>query len=194
MKSILLTLSILFAIHSNSSAQKIPQDDMIPMFHHYAQKNWDSLYIVTSNILKKYPDDTTNFKSNINYAFFIAAAGKTATHRMSYPELREALKPFLGRSFLTPVHATTIDKKLNQTGVTLISRDKSGSKATTLIRTADEKTVLCIEEFILKKNVTPSTFKPKYIRCGGKLFSIEINSKMDNTWIIHLVFTDSYYL
>ena len=168
---------------------------MIPMFQHWGKKNWDSVYIVSKEILRKCPNDTTAFKSNMNYAFVYSAAAKTAEHKMTYPELREALKSFLGKPFLTPVHATTTDKKLNQSGVTLITRDKTGSRATTISRTDDQKTIICIEEFNFKKKIKPTQdFKNRFIRCGGKLYSIEINSKMDDVWIIHLVFYDAYYL
>jgi hypothetical protein len=216
MKKLFLTLSFLIAvnlfcysqkaepkkkntIHANkqkqTDVQKIPQNDMIPMFQYWGKKNWDSVYIVTSEILRKYPNDTSNFKSNINYAFIIAAAAKTAAHKMTYPELREAVRPLLGKLFLTPVHATTTDKKLNQAGVTLITSDKSGSKATTIIRSTDEKTILSIEEFNFKKKIKlTNEYRDKFIRCGGKLYSIEINSKMDDIWIMHLVFIDGYHL
>ncbi len=189
MKNIFLI--ILLYISFNCSSQQIQRNDMLPMYKLLSAKNWDSAFIAANDILKRFPDDSSDFKANVNYAVILSAAGMVANNKMTYPELRETLRPFLGKYIMMPAHPTTTDTLTTSSGITILGENKSGIKGTTITQSADKKTVLCFENFEFSDPIIISDYDKVRTRCGGKLAIVEINPYMDNIWILRLRITDA---
>ena len=144
-----------------------------------------------SNPAPAFPDDSSDFKANVNYAVILSAAGMVANNKMTYPELRETLRPFLGKYIMMPAHPTTTDTLTTSSGITILGENKSGIKGTTITQSADKKTVLCFENFEFSDPIIISDYDKVRTRCGGKLAIVEINPYMDNIWILRLRITDA---
>lgn len=176
------------------SAQQIQRDDMLSLYRSLSIKNWDSAYIKANALIKKFPTDSSDFKATINYALILSAAGKVSNHTMSYPELRQTAKSIMGKHIMMPAHFITTDTLSVAPSITVLNDNNGRSKGTTIIKNAEGNTVLCFEDFEFKEQLDLASFKNAKYRCGGKLNTVEINSYMDDIWIMRLRITDAIIL
>ena len=191
MKKIFILVMFTLSLSARSFGQDIEREDMLPLFKFLSAKNWDSAFIKANEIIKNFPDDSSDFKALANYASILSAAGKVSNDRMTYKELREIIFPFLGKRLLMPVHPTTTDTLKIAYNTNMLKENPSGIKGSSMTVNADGQTILTFEDFEFSNSILIKEYDKKNTTCGGKLFKVEINRYQDKIWIMRMLMIDA---
>lgn len=186
---IILFSFIVFNI-ATSFAQQISRSEMITLYQSIASKNWDSSFNVASDIIQKYPNDSSDNKSITNYAAILSASGRVAQSNMSYTALREFLWQFMGKKILLPAHQVTTDTT-NTINMLVLKENDAQIFATSVAKDFKVNTILSVENFEFKEPFDIHKHNGIKARCGGRIYHIEVNKYRDDIWILRLFLNEA---
>lgn len=190
MKKIILFL-LVFSSFTALQAQQITQEDYSSIIPFVKSEDWKSAFKMSSKLLNKAQNDTSEFKSMVAYLNIYAATGLTSEGKMSRNKLSEIALKYKGQSIFMAGHLASKDGRntLNKTFLSILDGKSQGFT----IITNNSAKILLLEDISFAKNVDPSFYAGSYVRCGGLLKDIEVNPDKNNTdWILKLTVTDSF--
>jgi len=190
MKKIILFL-LVFSSFTALQAQQITQEDYKSIIPFVQSEDWKSAFKMSSKLLEKAQNDTSEFKSMVSYLNIYAAAGMVSIGKMNIKKLSEITMKYKGQAIFMAGHIASKDGK-NTLNKTFLSVLEGKSQGFTIVTDKRAK-ILLLEDIAFAKDVDPSFYTGSYVRCGGLLKDIEVNTDKNNTdWILKLTVSNAF--
>lgn len=106
---ILLFFVLSFVGINIAVSQELTREDMLPLFKSLTEENWDNAFSQSNELLKKFPDDTIPGVPLLNYISVFSAAARVTAEKMTYLQLEQHVKKFIGHRMTMSAHPTTTD-------------------------------------------------------------------------------------
>jgi hypothetical protein len=200
MKQIILILlfccfsSISVSAQNAKTADQITDKQWQDLFSALGNEDWNTAFGLSDKYLKLLKDnDEANSIANLRYMYLFSAAGRVSERKMSYDELEQIVKSFVGKKIVSPFR--TIAAKCEGREFNFICpSDNAKNKIVTVATNKAATSIYAFEYTQLKEDFDFDKYKGKFAAVSGVVKSIVPNPNKSTLVILRIYISDGYVI
>lgn len=156
-------------------------------------EDWNTAFDLSDKYLKLLKDtDEADSVAKLRYMYLYAAAGKVSAGNMSYEELEQNVKNFVGKKIV--FHYRQIADKCQGKFNLICASDDAMNKAVTAATNRKGTSIFAFEYVQLKEDFDFAKHKGEIATIGGIVKSIEPNPNKSKLLIMRIYVSDGYIM
>lgn len=187
----ILAFFIFFHFCNQSFGQAITYDDFKKIIPFLQKEDFKTAYEKTKLLLSSTENDSSDLRGIVTYMNIFSAAGMVTLDQMTHDNFLKNATLFTGQKLVMSVYPC-IDSTAHGFNSLKFINSNGLIQGTVASTNSSKSNIFCFEYFNYAEPVDPSEFIGKYVRCGGILDSVEINSNKSKIWISRLHISNAF--